>query len=117
MNSEELIVESGEGDQDRDFLYVRVFDPERGRNIASGWAYYYPVRGIKPGMEILFWNRLEKTTSDVNINFGDNSLWYIISKETTHKYEKPGHYVVTLKSTGPENEPVTLKMELYVEND
>ena len=32
-------------------------------------------------------------------------------------YEKAGYYVVTLKSTGPENEPVTLKMELIVEND
>ena len=116
LYSEELIVESGEGYQDRDFLYVRVCDPERGKNIASGWAYYYPVRGIKPGMEILFWNRLKKTTSDVNINFGDNSLWYKISKETTHKYEKAGHYVVTLKSTGPENEPATLKMEVIVEN-
>lgn len=113
--SEELLVENKEGFQDRDFLYVRVFDPARGKNIAYGWAYYYPLRGIKSGTEVSFWNCLVNVTSDVKINFGDDNDWYPIIKETIHKYNSKGKYVVTLKSTGSEGEPVSLKMEVIVE--
>jgi murein DD-endopeptidase MepM/ murein hydrolase activator NlpD len=115
LYSEELLVENEEGYQDRDFLYVRVSDSTKARNIAYGWAYYYPLRGIKPGMEILFWNRLINTCSDVKINFGDNLDWFPITKEIIHKYDKTGKYVVTLKSNGPGDEPVSLKMEVVVE--
>lgn len=114
--TEELIVENETGDQDRDFLYVRVSDRTRGRNIAYGWAYYYPLRGIKTGMEVLFWNRLINVVSDTMINFGDHEEWYPIIKESTHRYKSPGKYIVTLRSAGPENEHVELKMELTVEN-
>jgi murein DD-endopeptidase MepM/ murein hydrolase activator NlpD len=111
---EELTVETNEGDFDKDFLYVTVYNPSNGNNIASGWAYFYPVRGIKPGDEVLFWNRLTGTTSDVIINYGDGSSDEIIRNETRHIFKKAGEYVVTLKSTVPDNGPVTLKMEVVV---
>lgn len=114
LYTEELLVETGDGQQDRDFLSVRVYDPKRSK-IGLGWAYYYPLRGIKPGTLVLFWNRLMGGISDVQINFGDNPHWGTIKQETTHKYEAPGSYVVTLKSIGPDNEPLTLKMEVIVE--
>jgi murein DD-endopeptidase MepM/ murein hydrolase activator NlpD len=114
--SEELTVESSEGYQDKDFLYVIVYDPARGRNTPFGWAYYYPVRGIRPGDEVLFWNRLVGTTADVLINYGDDPSWHIIKEDTTHIYTTTGEYVVTLRSSGPEKEPVTLKMAVYIEN-
>jgi len=113
--TEELQIESIEGKKDRDFLYVKVYDPAEKHDFAFGWAYYYPFRGIQPGDEVLFWNRLANTMDEVKINFGDNPEWYTIRKEATHRYNKPGKYVVTLKSIGQGNEPVTLKMEVTVE--
>lgn len=113
--TEELIVETEAGDTDRDFLYVTVFDPSGVNNTASGWAYYYPVRGIKAGDEVIFWNRLTGTISDVMINYGDESSWEIIGAEASHIFKKAGKFVITLKSTGPGKAPVTLKMELVVE--
>jgi hypothetical protein len=118
LYAEELLVETEEGYQDRDFLSVRVYDPKKGKDIADGygwWAYYYPLRGIKPGTPVLFWNRLDGTKSDVRINYGDDSAWEIIDREATHKFRKPGSYVVTLQSTFREDEPLTLKMEVIVE--
>jgi murein DD-endopeptidase MepM/ murein hydrolase activator NlpD len=112
--TEELQVESNEGKKDRDFLYVKVYDTAEKRDFAFGWAYYYPLRDIQPGDEVLFWNRLANTMDEVKINYGDNPEWSTISKEATHRYNKPGKYVVTLKSTGQRNEPVTLKMEVTV---
>ncbi len=118
LYAEELLVETEEGYQDRDFLSVRVYDPERVGRVEDGygwWAYYYPIRGIKPGTPVLFWNRLNAAHSDVKINYGDYSGWETIKRETTHKYRESGSYVVTLQSTGAENEPLTLKMEVIVE--
>jgi murein DD-endopeptidase MepM/ murein hydrolase activator NlpD len=112
--SEELIVQTKEGSQDRDFLYVTVFDPVKKRDMAYGWAYYYPVRGIKPGDKVLFWNR-NGTSADTMIDYGDDSPEENIQKEANHSYMNSGRYVVTLTSTGPNNEPLTLKMEVVVE--
>lgn len=113
--SEELIVETEAGDTDRDFLYVTVYDTSGVNKTASGWAYYYPVRCIKAGDEVIFWNRLAGTISDVMIDYGDDSSPEIIGTEAKHIFQKPGKYIITLKSTGPGNAPVTLKMELVVE--
>lgn len=114
--SEELTVETAGGNQDKDFLYVIVYDTTKTRNIAYGWAYYYPIRDIHPGDEILFWNRLTGTTSDVLINYGDDQSWIPAQEASFHIFKKPGVYVVTLKSTCPGNGPVNLKMAVNVEN-
>ncbi len=112
---EELIVRTDDGSEDRDFAQVRVYDPKRGRNIVSGWIHYTPVRGIRPGTEVLFWNRLKKTSGNVTIDFGDDTPAKTIGKEIRHAYSKPGIYTVTLRATGPEKEPATLKTRVVVE--
>lgn len=112
---EELTVETEDGYTDKDFLYVTVYDTTGANNTASGWAYYYPVRGIQAGNEVIFWNRLAGTISDVMINYGDDSKWETIGAEAKYIFKDAGKYVVTMKSTGPGNAPVTLKMEVVVE--
>jgi murein DD-endopeptidase MepM/ murein hydrolase activator NlpD len=113
--SEELIVKTANGLIDKDFLHVRVYDQNSTRKVAYGWAYYYPVRSIKPGQEILFWNRLINTITDVKIDFDDGSPVQTINKELKHSYSKSGNYSVELTSQGINNEPVTLKLEVIVE--
>ncbi|GEM_PF-860891 len=113
--SEELTVFAQDGNIDKDFLYLVVFDPKDPKNLQFGWAYYYPVRDLKPNDDILFLNRLKKTDSDVMINYGDTPEWSSIKEESRHAYGKPGLYVVTLKSGDNEKMPVTLKMEVRVD--
>lgn len=115
--AEELIVESESGAVDKDFLQVRVNGPESGRNIGYGWAYYYPVRNILPGREILFWNRLMhlKEGAEVMIEFGDGTAARKMGEETVHSYSRSGNYTVELSSTGTDGAPVIVKLEVVVE--
>jgi murein DD-endopeptidase MepM/ murein hydrolase activator NlpD len=115
--SEELIVKTNDGFIDRDFLYVTVYDTIQSQNLnfPKGWAYYHPLRGIRSGSDVLFWNRMTNSEFNVKINFGDDKNWYIIEKESKHTYKKPGRYVVTLLSKDSEENSYTLKMEVMVE--
>jgi len=113
--SEELIVNTKNGDIDKDFLQVRVNDPDGGRSVAYGWAYYYPVRNIRPGQSILFWNRLINTKEEVVIDFGDGTAAAKIDNEIHHAYGKAGNYTVELSSRGINNEVVSVKLEVIVE--
>jgi hypothetical protein len=113
--SEELTVKTASGSTDRDFLQVRVYDQNSTRNVAYGWAYYYPLRNIRPGQEILFWNRLINTTADVRIDFGDGSSIQTIREEIKHSFSKSGRYTVELTSQGVGNEPVSVKLEVVVD--
>lgn len=112
--SEELIVKTASGAIDKDFLQVRVYDQNSTGKIAYGWAYHSPVRNIKPGQEILFWNRLINTSADVKINYGDGTAVQIIRDEIKHSYNKSGNFTVELSSLGRNNEPVSVKMEVIV---
>ncbi len=116
LYSEELIVKTEDGAEDRDFAQIRVFDPERGRKMAAGWCHYTPVRGIHSGTPVLFWNRLWNTTAPVMVNFGDGSAVQPIQDELVHTYGQPGIYTVTFSSQGPEQEPVTVKLKVAVED-
>lgn len=115
MYTEELIVRTEKGGEDRDYIQVRVYEKGRGNHIAYGWVYHTPLRNIHAGKEVLFWNRLLKTTAPVMIDFGDNSPPKVIDKEATHIYGKAGIYTVTYTSKGPENEAVSAKMKVVVE--
>ncbi len=49
LYSEELIVRTKNGGEDRDFLQVRVYDPKRPvGEIGWGWFFHSPVRGVRP---------------------------------------------------------------------
>jgi hypothetical protein len=117
LYSEELTVTLDDGSQDRDFAQVRVYDPDpaKARKIAYGWAYYSPVRGIKPGTQVLFWNRLINTAGPVTVDFGDGSVPQPVRSEATHAYGNPGAYTVTLSGRGPGDEPLTVRLRVVVE--
>lgn len=111
--SEELHVKTAKGGLDKDFLQVCVTDgAEKG--FASGWAYFFPVRDIKPGQTILFWNRIVNTKTDVSIDFGDGTPVQTIKDEILHSYNQKGNYTVELSSIGVNNEPVSVKLEVIV---
>ena len=115
LYSEQLSVRTDAGDEDRDFAQVRVFDPDRGRKLARGWAYYTPVRGITPGTTVLFWNRLVGMAGPVTIDFGDGSPKQTIHREVEHAYAESGLYTVTLSGRGPDDEPATVRQRVIVE--
>lgn len=112
--SEELLVKTKSGTVDKDFLQVRVNDSKSSKEIAHGWAYYSPVRNIKPEQNILFWNRLINTKAEVSIDFGDGTAIQPMKNEISHSYSKSGSYTVELSSKGANNEPVSVKLEVIV---
>jgi murein DD-endopeptidase MepM/ murein hydrolase activator NlpD len=115
LYTEELVVKTNDGHEDRDYLQVRVYsDGQSVGELAYGWAYYSPLRSIRPGDDILFWSRLVNTASPVMIDFGDGSEKQVIEKELTHSYEKAGIYTVSLSSTSKDWQPVLVKLEVKV---
>ncbi len=115
LYTEQLTVKTASGAEDCDFLQVRVFDPVKNKKLAYGWAVYDPVRNIKPGTNVLFWNRLVNTKGTVLIDFGDGTEAVPVNKEIYHIYKTKGRYVTTLSSNSIFDEPVTIKMEVVVE--
>lgn len=113
--SEELIVTTENGNVDKDFLQVRVNELTATTDVAHGWAYSFPVRNNKPGHKILFWSRLINTKSNVLINFGDGTPIQTITTGIYHSYTKSGNYTVELTSKGANNEPVSVKLEVTVD--
>lgn len=113
LYSEELIVRTATGDEDRDFITVRVYAPTVNKTIANGWAYYSPARNIVPGTPVLFWNKLRQV-SNAKINFGDGSPQVSIGTQTTHAYAAAGLYRVTISGSGPNGEPATVRMRVRV---
>jgi murein DD-endopeptidase MepM/ murein hydrolase activator NlpD len=113
--SEQLTVTTASRSVDKDFLQVRVYDQNSDRKIAYGWAYYSPVRNIRPGQEIIFWNRLINTDKEVRIDFGDGTASLPIKEEIKHSYNKAGSYTVELSSLGQGNEMVSVKLEVIVD--
>jgi murein DD-endopeptidase MepM/ murein hydrolase activator NlpD len=114
LYTEELMVTTESGMVDRDFVQVRVYDSTTVKDLAYGWTYFFPLRGIQPNSQVLFWNRLVNTKTPVTIDYGDGSS-ETIDKESHHSYKTKGRYVVTLSSKGIRQEPITVKMEVVVE--
>lgn len=114
LYSEELSVTTTGGIEDRDYAQVRVYDPERGTDMAWGWVFANPVREIRPGTPVAFWNRLLQTRC-VTVDFGDNTPPVPIESETGHAYTQPGLYTVTFSGLGPADEPVMAKLRVLVE--
>lgn len=133
LYSEELIVRTPDGQEDRDYLQVRVYDRDIKECYRDyGWVYHSPVRGIKPGQPIEFSNQLKQR---VSIDFGDGSPIKLPSdlEDKPYQYQRPGIYTVTFsnqwvtataepaastatssRSLNPD-EPVTVKMRIVVE--
>jgi hypothetical protein len=112
--SEELIVKTANGDIDKDFLQVRVTGSNSLKDYAWGWIYYSPVRNNKPGQNILFWNRIINTKTDVHIDFGDGTPVQIMKDQISHSFSKSGNYTIVISSTGKGKEPVSAKLEVVI---
>jgi murein DD-endopeptidase MepM/ murein hydrolase activator NlpD len=115
LYSEELSVRTDDGREDRDFLQVRVYDPNRPGRIARGWVHHAPVRGARPGQEVLFWNRLSGLAGPATIDFGDGGKPSAFPREARHAFDKAGLYTVTVRGSGPGDEPATVKLRVAVE--
>ncbi len=112
---EELSVKTDDGFEARDFLQVRVYDPQRARDMVSGWVYHTPVRGARPGDAVRFWNRLRNTRAPVSVDFGDGSSRETIEREIQHRFPRAGLYTVTFATLGPGNEPAMAKLPVVIE--
>ncbi|MHC1769275.1 MAG: ADP-ribosylglycohydrolase family protein [Verrucomicrobiia bacterium] len=113
--SEELRLLADDGSEDRDYAQLRVWNTNPGAAFAAGWFYHWPVRGARPGTPVLFWNRLFGTTGPVEIDFGDDSNSVRIGQEITHAYAKAGIYTAALRSRGPADEPVEVRMRVVID--
>ena len=113
--SEELRLLADDGSEDRDYAQLRVWNTNSGARFAAGWFYHWPVRGARPGTPILFWNRLSGITGPTEINFGDGSQPVRIDQEASHIYRKAGLYTAALRSRGPAEEPVEVRMRVVIE--
>ena len=109
--SEILKVVDSKGNIDYDFAVVQVRNKkDPGKMPPSIHANYYPSLNIKPGDPLTFKVRTFRTDTGNEVwDFGDGtSVVKTKSKversdplkhkyaETVHKYEKPGHYIVTV---------------------
>jgi len=119
LYTQELVVETHNGEIDRDFVQVRVWDSSKTfdniRDIAFGWVYHYPVRNVKIGDPVLFWNRIHNTMKSVFIDFGDGTPPVKFYNSIAHPYLAEGSYVVRIWGYGPRNEPFIYKLEVVVE--
>jgi hypothetical protein len=117
LYAEELRVTSASGAEDRDYALVRVYEPG-ATPLGWGFCYHSPPRGIRPGTDVLFWNRLLANVSGpVRIDFGDGDFEEAVGRETHHAYRRPGIYTSCLSARGPHAEPLTLKMRVVVEEE
>lgn len=118
---ERLTICSPDGHCDFDHLQVRVYDPARGpgddQALAYGWCYHSPVRGIRPGDEVVFWSRLIGSAAPAEIDFGDGSPLRPIADECQHRFRNPGSYDVRLRTRSLAGHPFETAMKVVVEDD
>ncbi|HIG31729.1 MAG TPA: PKD domain-containing protein [Verrucomicrobiales bacterium] len=112
--SEIVKVTDTAGNIDYDFAVVQVIDRDHPeRTPPTVHAAYSPTFGIKPGDPVTFKARSFRTTQPGEIwNFGDGSSEVEVKSDgnadthaadgyatTTHRFIKPGHYIVAVRHT------------------
>jgi hypothetical protein len=128
--SEVLRVTDKDGRIDYDFAIVNVVDKEDPKALPpSIHAVYAPTFGLKPGQEIKFLARTFRTTDgEESWNFGDGSPLVTVKSDgnveplakdgyaaTTHKYDKPGVYLVRVSRTNKQGFTATAHLKVFVE--
>jgi PKD repeat protein len=111
--TEELIIKSASGEEDRDYIQVYVFNTQKEPNDFLGYFYPMKTRGIKAGEEVVLWS-ITKTKKPVLVDFGDGSPAVKAGMLTKHTYKKAGFYTVTFRSSGSSERPATAKMKIIV---
>ena len=112
--SEILKITDAGGNVSCDFAVVIVSDRDHPeRDVPSIHPNYYPTTGIQPGAELTFKVRTFNTsTGGERWNFGDGSEDVEVRSDgnrealsptgyaaTTHRYQQPGDYIVTVSHT------------------
>lgn len=130
--SEILKITDDEGRIDYDFAFVQVVDREfPDRQAPRVHAAYWPTFGIKPGDEITFKVRSFRVQPDEGRerwDFGDSSPTVEVQSDgnanprakdgyavTTHRYQRPGHYLVSIQRTNHRGETGTDHLHVLVE--
>jgi murein DD-endopeptidase MepM/ murein hydrolase activator NlpD len=128
--SEIVKITDSNGNVDYDFAVVHVIDgewPERVPPTVHG--VYSPSFGIKAGDSVTFKARSFRTTTPGEIwNFGDGSPEVKVLSDgnadmhapdgyatTTHRFGKPGHYIVSLRHTNQLGLLATQHLHVHVE--
>jgi len=129
--SEILKVADTEGRIDYDFAVVQVVDPSRPDQLPpSIHAIYWPSLDLRPGDEITFKVRsfrIGKDEGRERWGFGDGSPAVEVQSDgnavklakdgyavTTHRYERPGHYLVSVQRTNQRGETATARLHIRV---
>jgi len=129
--SEILKVTDLDGRIDYDFAVVHVINPQRLDQVPpSIHAAYWPTFGLKPGQEITFKVRSFRLRADEGRerwDFGDGSPPVEVQSDgravklakdgyavTTHRYQRPGHYLVSVQRTNDRGETATARLHVRV---
>lgn len=130
--SEILEISDGDGRIDYDFALVQVVDREfPDRQAPRVHAAYWPTFDVKPGDEVTFkvrTFRVEPDEGHERWDFGDGSPTVEVQSDgnanarakdgyavTTHRYERPGRYIVSVQRTNRRGETGTDHLHVLVE--
>jgi len=130
--SEILRVRDSEGHVDYDLAVVQVFNRDDPQSLPpSIHAAYWPTRDLKVGQEITFAVRsfqIGKTEGHEEWDFGDGSPAVRVQSDgnavtlakdgyalTTHRYAKPGHYLVRVQRTNDRGESAVGHVHVKIE--
>lgn len=129
--SEILKVTDSKGNSAYDFMYVQVFDRKnRGKQIPTIHASYYPTLGIKAGDQVTFLVRtFGSGTGDEIWDFGDGTGKVSVNSgvvqrktqnqgkyaETIHSFAKPGSYIVRVERINESGFPAIGHLNVVVE--
>jgi hypothetical protein len=130
--SEILKVTDADGRIDYDFAVVHVIDPQHLDQVPpSIHATYWPSFNLKPNDEITFKVRSFRIGRDEGRerwDFGDGTPAVEVQSDgntvklapdgyavTTHRYQRAGHYLVSVQRTNARNETATAHLHVRVE--
>lgn len=128
--SEVLKVTDDQGHVEYDFAVVQVLDPSRPKQVPPTiQAAYAPTLGIKAGDPVTFKVRTFRTTDgSERWDFGDGTPAVEVRSDgcvkplakdgfavTTHRFEKPGDYIVRVERSNASGEPAMAHLHVVVE--
>jgi hypothetical protein len=130
--SEVLEVRDSRGQVDYDFAVVQVYDAARGRMPAGVHAAYCPSLDLKPGQEITFLARVfNDDHGEVSLDFGDGTPPVTVMSNpvkpdgrdaliadgyaaTTHRFAKPGSYLVSAEHVETTGTTAVARLHLLI---
>jgi murein DD-endopeptidase MepM/ murein hydrolase activator NlpD len=129
--NEILEVSDSTGALDYDFALVQVIDRKQSpQQPPTIHAAYWPTFGIKPGDEVTFKVRSFRIGADdgeETWDFGDGTPEVTVKSDgnaialapdgyatTTHRFGKPGHYLVSVRRTNLRGETATARLQVRV---